>query len=608
MLNRIYEFFKKIILDWNIFYKLIIFFVLNGLFALVLIGIVFNSKTESLIEKELSKSYELVVEQYVSNIEYKIDIYQTLLNNIANNPRIYEVLSDYTETSSWNSYDVGKGISNEVDSLLSIQNIAKIYNLTLFSFDEVNPVYGRRISNTKIIKNEPWYGMLEASNFTDMSFLYITTGTKKELITLIKPITDLSGETLVQRLGFVKLDVDARSFYEFGPIQNNGNKSIYILDDEGNIIIGNNGSNITLDKGLIKEILNEKEKKITTYMNNEKQILISRSLSDYNWCVLYLFNYSEIEKRTSEVRRHIFAWIIILLMIFVLLTILFSQKLTKRINVLINKMKKVENGDLEITEKIMGHDEIGVADFHFNQMVYTLENLINENYVQQLEQREAELNALQFQINPHFLYNTLEAINSLAAINEDYEICEISQKLGEMFKYSINSHKGRELTTLKKEIEHIKNYIYIQSIRFQDKFEVFYDISNNVRQYKILRFILQPLVENAIVHGFKNKREKGCIEIAAHKEEELLVISVEDDGVGMEQLRVEELNQYINENQEHLKQGYKRSVGVKNVNMRIKLAYGEQYGITINSEKYLGTRVVIKLPIYGGKWEEGGHV
>jgi sensor histidine kinase YesM len=268
--------------------------------------------------------------------------------------------------------------------------------------------------------------------------------------------------------------------------------------------------------------------------------------------------------------------------------------------ILVHKIKAAETGDLTIGEEIGGNDEIAVLDKQFNQMLYKLNNLINKNYIQQLENKKTELRNLQLQINPHFLYNTLETISSIAAVKKVFTIVEICEKLGNIFRYSIGKNYG-EYVTVKQELEHIQNYVHIQKTRFVHKFDVFYYVEPETEDRKILRFILQPIVENAIVHGLSNKSGNGTLEISITQENDNLVITIDDDGIGMSEKKVEELTEYINsEKTNNSLEENKLGIGVRNVNQRIKLTCGNEYGIVIKSSEKQGTCFTIFLPLISG--------
>lgn len=599
---------KKFVLDSKMSTKMIAFNILIVILPMLLINIILDKRMEQIITDETSASYGQVVNQYVSTINYKIDMYHTLLENIASNRTIEQLLSFSNDIPTYEAYDAGYKISNEMDLLLGSRNIKELSNIVIYSMNEEIPIYGPKISTVKQARGEQWFEKMQGGGYREEYFSYLSTGTKKHIISFIKPIVNVEGKKYGQKSGFIKLDIDLKSFFDSkDSYQNKQNAEILIIDDTGNVIFGTNPARAAdMNAADLRSVMGAATGRISTRVSGENMMLAHKNISSYGWKALFLFHYGEIDRKAKGVRMTIISFAIISTLVLCGLTTLFSKQSSKRIDILINKMEKVENGDLDITEKIQGLDEIGIVDNHFNKMVSRLQSLIRNNYIQQLERREAELNALQFQINPHFLYNTLESINSIASVAKCFEICEISHKLGEMFRYSINISRS-EFVTLGKELNHIENYIYIQKVRFSDKFEVFYNIEEEARDCKILKFILQPIVENAIIHGFENRTGTGCIEIGAYVKDGCLFIQVEDDGNGMTEEQVEELNSRINKKEDIVLKKYKKSIGIRNVNMRIKLACGEDYGITVKSQSNAGTQVILKLPAYGVE-EEDLHV
>ena len=233
-------------------------------------------------------------------------------------------------------------------------------------------------------------------------------------------------------------------------------------------------------------------------------------------------------------------------------------------------------------------------DRQFSHMLGKLNALIQKNYIRELENKEAQLKNLQLQINPHFLYNTLETISSMAAVKQVFDICDICQKLGEIFRYNLGKNYG-EFVTVAQELGHVQNYIFIIKKRYGNRFEVFYNISPDTDQVMTLRFILQPIIENAILHGLVKQTTTGTLELSVWEEDNCLMIRVEDDGIGMDIQKVEELNRSINVADNLTKTG--RNIGIRNVNQRIKLACGERYGITVKSTLHYGSQFDIRLPL-----------
>ena len=214
--------------------------------------------------------------------------------------------------------------------------------------------------------------------------------------------------------------------------------------------------------------------------------------------------------------------------------------------------------------------------------------------------RDAQIKALNSQINPHFLYNTLETISSIAAVRQVFVVCDMCQRLGEIFRYSLGKNYG-EIVPLQQELDHIKNYIFIQKIRYGNRFQVCYNIEAGSEQYKIMRFLLQPIVENAILHGLAggNPGDAGILEIAVALHTNALEIKVRDNGAGMEEQKVAELLEYINSGD--IKEDAAKSIGIRNVNQRIKLACGEKYGVTIESYPAVGSCFTVRLPVIRGE-------
>ena len=203
---------------------------------------------------------------------------------------------------------------------------------------------------------------------------------------------------------------------------------------------------------------------------------------------------------------------------------------------------------------------------------------------------QAEYKALQAQINPHFLYNTLETMSSIAEIRNCPEVSMLSQSLSNIFRYSLNMKE--QLSTVAQEINHLKNYCYVMSVRMQDNIEYVYDIDESLLKERIPRISIQPLVENALNHGLRNKRGEKKVQIRIKRQDENLVISVRDNGMGMD---AEQINESLQKN-EMIQTEKGSSIGLYNINARVKILYGDQYGIHIESAPGEGTCVFIVLP------------
>ena len=219
-------------------------------------------------------------------------------------------------------------------------------------------------------------------------------------------------------------------------------------------------------------------------------------------------------------------------------------------------------------------------------MLDRIEGLIAREYEAKLMVNRAEYKALQAQINPHFLYNTLDTMSSIAELSDCPEVGALSQSLSNIFRYSLDMKNP--FSTVAREIAHLKNYIYVMNVRMQGTVAYVFDVEEDILQDTLPRISIQPLVENALTHGLKNARGEKRVTVRAHKWEENLRIVVEDNGVGIRPQRMEELLQPHTEQE--------TSIGLSNIDSRMKMLYGEAYGVTIESEEGKGTRVYLVIP------------
>ena len=226
----------------------------------------------------------------------------------------------------------------------------------------------------------------------------------------------------------------------------------------------------------------------------------------------------------------------------------------------------------------------------YNAMAKRINDNIIKDYIYKLNQKQAELKMLQFQINPHFLYNALNTISSIAQLQDVAYIPEIASGLSDMFRYNID---GREIVTLREEITQTENYMGIQKIRFPERFVVEISVEEELMDCKVLKFILQPIVENSYKYGFAEKRKKNILSIRSYREDkEDIIIIVEDNGIGIETEKVKRMNKALAG-----ERGFEASagIGLRNVNARIKNYYGEDYGIWLESDCGKFTRVYLKI-------------
>lgn len=577
----------------SIFVQLLVFSLLASLVPTLLISIFLFYKLDRTAQAEVQDYHDQITSQYMKNIEEKLQQYRNSLEVIANNTVILNTLTDET----LNPYDKGELVSKEVNNSLLLEKQSEVRNCMIYSSVQDCKIYGRRASMMQQASREVWY--LQERVIKDDCFSYFALKDSEPILSLVKDIEELDTEHLSRsQLGIIKLDVAMKRLFVPAATDSEENATYDV------IVYKNEGEDAKILYQTLKENGSEILKKYwsdtakeETGANSEGLIdtytVAGQTLEDYGLNLLFLFdNQDSLEKR-AEIIETILPLLLLLMIAVTGVIYWYSKDFSSRVELLVKKFRRAETGDLSVSEKISGTDEIAVLDQQFSRMLGKLDQLIKTSYVQKLENKEAQLKNLQLQINPHFLYNTLETISSIAAVKQVFVVCDICGKLGEIFRYSLGKNYG-ELVPLEQEMTHIKNYMFIQKIRYGDRLQVFYNIDVDAAHVHIPRFILQPIVENAISHGLSNLTSVGTLEVSAFEKKDRLYIEIEDDGEGMVREKVAEITRFINTAKPV--EG-KKNIGIRNVNQRIKLAYGEAYGITIRSAPYQGSRFTIQLPI-----------
>lgn len=254
--------------------------------------------------------------------------------------------------------------------------------------------------------------------------------------------------------------------------------------------------------------------------------------------------------------------------------------------------RQVAEGNLEVRSDVQTGDEVGVLSDSLNTMIDKINELLEQVTKEQVRLRKAEFELLQSQINPHFLYNTLDAIIWLAEAGEQKKVVHMVRSLSDFFRTSLN--RGNDIIHLKEELLHVRSYLEIQQVRYQDILHFEIDVPEELERFMIPKITIQPLVENALYHGIKNKRGSGKIKIKGHKEGKNLILEIEDDGIGISKERLWQVRDGI---QKKILTG-KDIYGLYNVHERIRLNFGEEYGIDIQSTYGEGTMVRILLPCF----------
>jgi len=346
-------------------------------------------------------------------------------------------------------------------------------------------------------------------------------------------------------------------------------------------------------EGLTK-IINESKNKnsgtIDMKNNSVKDATVFYSSVPYteDWILCTMIDNANIYAQTNNIINLVFALAIILLLFAVLFAIIVSGTIVKPIHELKKHMVEVSSGNLDSYFETKNNDEISVLGKVFNQMLMDIKRLIHQVYQVQTQKRNAELRVLQSQINPHFLYNTLDTIQWKALEYNAFDVADMINSLSVFFRISLSG--GKEFITIIDEIEHVHNYLEIQKTRYKDTIHYNINSDDQILQYMVPKMIIQPLVENSIYHGLKLKKQKGIIDINILSESDYILIEVTDNGLGMNKEKLAETRKNLCESIES------EHYGLYNINERLKITFKDKYSINIDSEYENGTKVSLRMP------------
>lgn len=451
-----------------------------------------------------------------------------------------------------------------------------------------------RLNENISLKDVNWYmSALSGSGnkFTASHVQYVIKNNYKWVVTLGKGIEN--PETNNNEAVFF-IDLNYKLLKDL--CENNSlaaNSYVFIIDKSGQIIYHPKQQLLYrgLTKEKMKEVLNCQKNYFVTEEGSKSKLYTVSTSEKTGWRVVGVVYLSELMKNKKETQQLYFYTAIALLFSAVILATLLAAAITKPIKALKNSMKAVEKGNFKDANVTVGSDnEIGSLGNSFNLMAVRIQQLMKQNIFEQEEKRKSELKALRSQINPHFLYNTLDSIIWMAEGGKNKEVVLMTSAFARLIRQSISN--DNELIPLEREIEYARSYLTIQQMRYKDKLEYEIDVEDEIKKEKVINMILQPLVENAIYHGIKYKDSKGLIKITGYGQKHKIILKVIDNGIGMEE---ETLAGIFEKSKAKEKSN---GVGVYNVNTRIRLYYGGEYGIHFESALGTGTAVTITLPRY----------
>ncbi len=396
-------------------------------------------------------------------------------------------------------------------------------------------------------------------------------------------------------LGMMSIDVDVELLDRIcGNIRLGKTGYIMLVDEDNRIIYHPNPELIGKMIGALlgESSLTDWQQDFTTKMGPGNQLIRVKTFAPANWKIIGLSNRFELATEMQKITRLALTIIVSTILVLTLMAVYFAHLLTNPLKELQQSMRQASE-DLNTNAVIHTMDEIGELSETFNQMLARIRQLMNQSVQEQEKMRRTEMRALQEQIKPHFIYNTLDLIIGLLETNKNEDVINTVEALGAFFRTSL-SH-GQELITIREEVEHVRNYLYIQKIRHGDKYNYLIEVEEQLLNKKTIKLILQPIVENAIYHGVRElETAGGLITIKGFFMEDANTVcfQVIDNGVGMDPAKMEDINRCLRESGTE-----QRYFGISNVNERIRLAFGPEYGVELSATPGGGVTVTIKLPV-----------
>lgn len=589
MVGKLFAFNK------SIFGRLLVTFILLSIIPMSVVGLVTFKVSEKLLDAQVSKSNIDTLEQIDKNISVLLDQVSAIVNIYNMNNELESML-----TKSYNNiYDQLQDQAKVENNMLRYSFAFDWLNFQSFLIGQNGLIYTQNYQNNivdpDLLLSYHWDDYL-----SQMSDRITWLSTHKSFLKNNEGVNVFTAAKLLQTAntnksyGVFVLSVNENNLYNiYKNLLNNG-KEFFILDSNLNIISHSNrervGSKMEGEPYVQWLSDNDESYKIST-INNEKYLTLYKKISRVDWYIVEKIPMSAIYKDIDVLKARVFliAFICVLLSLaaalFISRTIAMPLgKLSRRIQTYLLK------GNSQSIKSPSSVNEINLLTTEYDNMINKLDRTIGDLVKNQEEKRVAELQALQMQINPHFLYNTLNSIKCLVWVKKTHLIEPTVNALVNLLEQTIN--RSDELISIQDEIDNIDHYIYIQQIRTSQTITMNYKIDEQLMQYKLPKLLLQPIIENAIFHGLEPNNTTGTISVYGSQYRGGIKIEIIDNGIGMSE---EDIDRIFNETGNQSSSRFS-GIGVRNVDERLKLNFGLQYGLTINSEPGMGTSVTLTLP------------
>ncbi|WP_379157762.1 sensor histidine kinase [Paenibacillus sp. sgz5001063] len=586
--------------NFSIRSRLILYFLFLVLLPTTIISVTVYNKSADIITRNVNTSIENNLNLVQDNLAQRFAAADQAMISLYLNTEFADLISSNRPTDS-------TGIINELAALNRILEsfpgsgtsgnsfVPMLYMLNRPEYTQYN--FSRRVFNLDLISLKPWY--LSIPPRSDFTVVGLSSLDSKFTLKFAKRLFGIRHAQLPY-VGLLTIDIPVTEFDNLlEHYKPTAGSRIYIADQTGTIAVSPDasllGQNIsTQDYYSHMQFTGEGSGTLHSFrqvIGGEKMLVSYTRIPETGWTILSFSPVSELNGELASFQRVMYIVIGICMLISLMMALLLSENISAPIRKFIQSMSHAESGNFNIIIRYRRKDEFSYLFNRYNKLLQQIKALIDKLYVTELRKKEAELKTLQAQINPHFLYNTLDSINWIAINHDIPEISNMVTSLSDFFRYSLS--KGRNIIPLRDELRQVDSYLQIQQFRFRDKLE--YELEETdprvLEECLVVKLSLQPLVENSIIHGIQKRRGKGRIRIRVERSGDLLCVSVFDDGAGVDP---ERLNQLLTDPHPG-----NQSYGIRNVHTRIQQFFGESYGIRYyaNPEDQSGLLAVVRFPV-----------
>lgn len=547
-----------------------------------------------IIEKQIIYSASQAFDQATDFLSYKINKIIGVSDSIAVNTMVKTILEK--DINNYPIEDQYEDLNTLKTFFSSFKKSEDVYDICLYVREAIiHSDVGADVAGIRDAQLSQWYGKLSGAGSRVLmcppSFSQSYGKVEDDILSVARRIT--SSDNYLETIGYLRIDFLEKNIRSILSNVNSVNGSLtYIRDSDDRIISTTDKTLLAKYKLSLAQIgqLANKNRWSSDLINTDQVYLRTRLIPDTNWTVVTIIPTSRIFSEIMRLKSIMLIFMVVLGVVSYLISLIISFSVSKRIHRLSTQMATVSDNELnEYTHDTDSKDEVGDLVRSYNFMLRRIKVLVDEQYKSGQELRGAELKALQAQINPHFLYNTLDMINWMSYEDKGSEIRQIVRALSQFYKISLS--KGKSVISLQDEINHVMLYMQIQNLRFNEKIKFIMNGEPDLLGYGIPKITLQPIVENAILHGILEKPEKsGNISLTITEEDQKIVILVSDDGVGMDEERISSI--WSDADNAYSSRGF----GLKNINHRMMIFFNIDNAIEISSEKGIGTTVKVAIP------------